>query len=162
MPHEIVGKLRTEPGDRYGIVVSRYHEQVTQRLLDGAVETLARHGLDPAAITVAWVPGSFELPVVADRMAKQGQFAAVIALGAVVQGETEHHDYINHAVAQGFAVTSQNTGVPVLFGVLTCRNMDQALARAGGAVGNKGAEAALAAIETVSVLKQLGQNARMP
>ncbi len=157
MPRQIVGKLRVEPSDRYGIVVSRYHEGVTQKLLDGAVETLTRHGLSPEAITIAWVPGAFELSVVSDRMAKQGTYAAVIALGAVVQGDTDHHDYINHAVAQGFVTTSQNTGVPVLFGVLTCRNMDQAIARAGGAVGNKGAEAAVAALETVSVLKQLNQ-----
>ncbi len=155
MPHEIVGKLQVDAGDRYAIVVSRYHEEVTQRLLDGAVQTLTRHGHPLETLTVAWVPGSFELPVVADRAAKSGKYQAVIALGAVVQGETDHHDYINHAVAQGFAITAQQTGIPVLFGVLTCKNMDQALARAGGAVGNKGAEAALAAIETVSVLKQI-------
>ncbi len=155
MPREIIGKLQAEPSDRYAIAVSRYHEQVTQPLLDGAKETLVRHGVSPDAITVAWVPGSFELSVVTDRLAKTGNYVAVIALGAVVQGETDHHDYINHAVAQGFVTTSQNTGVPVLFGVLTCRNMEQALARAGGAVGNKGAEAAVAALETVSVLKQL-------
>jgi 6,7-dimethyl-8-ribityllumazine synthase len=156
MPREIIGKLRIDANDRYGIVVSRYHEDVTRRLLEGAIGTLERHGLSQEALTIAWVPGAFEIPVVADRMAAQGDYVAVIALGAVVQGETDHHDYINHTIAQGFAFTSQNTGVPVLFGVLTCRNMEQALARAGGTVGNKGAEAALAAIETVSVLKQLG------
>lgn len=155
MPQEIIGKLQAGSGDRYAIAVSRYHEQVTQPLLEGAEKTLVRHGVNSDAITVAWVPGSFELSVVADRLAKTGNYVAVIALGAVVQGETDHHDYINHAVAQGFVTTSQNTGVPVLFGVLTCRNMEQALARAGGAVGNKGAEAAVAALETVSVLKQL-------
>lgn len=156
MPQEITGKLKAEGADRYGIVVSRYHQEITGRLLEGALGTLQRHGADLDAVTVAWVPGSFELTVVADRMAKSGRYVAVIALGAVVQGETDHHDYINHAVAQGFALTSENTGVPVLFGVLTCRTMEQAQERAGGSVGNKGAEAALAAIETVSVLKQLG------
>ncbi|WP_437185453.1 6,7-dimethyl-8-ribityllumazine synthase [Planctomicrobium sp. SH668] len=155
MTHEILGKLKPRSNDKYAVVVSRYHEDVTQRLLDGAVGTLERHGVASEDITVAWVPGSFELPVVADCAAKTGKYVAVIALGAVVQGDTDHHDYINHAVAQGFAITSLNTGVPVLFGVLTCRNMEQALARAGGAVGNKGAEAAVAAIETVSVLHQL-------
>jgi 6,7-dimethyl-8-ribityllumazine synthase len=157
MTREIVGKLQAAPGDQYGIVVSRYHEEVTGKLLEGALGTLGRHGVADQSLTVAWVPGSFEISILADRMAKSGRFAAVIALGAVVQGETEHHDYINHAVASSLSLTSQNTGVPVLFGVLTCRNMDQALARAGGPVGNKGAEAALAAIETVSVLRQLGE-----
>ncbi|WP_437223269.1 6,7-dimethyl-8-ribityllumazine synthase [Planctomicrobium sp. SH661] len=155
MATQIIGKLDTQPHHRYGIVVSRYHEEVTRRLLEGAVGTLERHGLDSESITIAWVPGSFEIPVVADAMANSGKFVAVIALGAVVQGDTDHHDYINHAVAQGLAVSSRKSGVPVLFGVLTCRNMEQAMARAGGAVGNKGAEAALAAIETVSVLEQL-------
>ncbi len=154
-PQEFVGKLHVSPGNRYGIVVSRYHEGITQRLLEGAVGTLERHGLSGDDVVIVWAPGAFELPVIADQMAKTGRFVAVIALGAVVQGETEHHEYINHAVAHAFAAIGQSTGVPVLFGVLTCRNMEQAYARAGGAVGNKGAEAALAAIETVSVLKQL-------
>jgi 6,7-dimethyl-8-ribityllumazine synthase len=157
MTRELIGKLQAGPGDRYGVVVSRYHEEITGRLLEGALGTLCRHGVDDNAVTVAWVPGAFEIPVVADQMAKSGRFAGVIALGAVVQGETDHHDYINHAVAAGLSMTSQNTGVPVLFGVLTCRNMEQALARAGGPVGNKGAEAALAALETVNVLRQLNE-----
>ena len=156
MTRELVGKMTVEGGDRYAVVVSRYHEEITGKLLDGATGTLQRHGIADDNITVAWVSGSFELTVVADRMARSGQFAAVIALGAVVQGETEHHDYINHAVAQGLTATAQNTGLPVLFGVLTCRTMEQARARAGGTVGNKGSEAALAAIETVNVLRQIG------
>jgi len=155
MASQIIGKLQTQPQHQYGIVVSRYHEQITRKLLEGATGTLERHGLPASHISIAWVPGAFEIPIVADRMAKFGNFAAVIALGAVVQGETDHHDYINHAVALGLSSTSLNTGVPVLFGVLTCRNMEQALARAGGTVGNKGAEAAMAAIETVSVLNQI-------
>ena len=156
MPQQFLGKLRCQPDDHYAIVVSRYHEDITGKLLEGAVGTLTRHGVADENIAVAWVPGSFELPVVADMMAKSERYRAVIALGAVVQGETDHHDYINHAVATGFVQTAQNTGVPVLFGVLTCRTMDQARERAGGSVGNKGAEAALAAIETVNVLNQLG------
>lgn len=152
MSREIIGKLQIQPNDRYAVVVSRYHEEVTGKLLDGAVETLTRHGLNPDHLTIVWVPGGFELSVVCDQVAKTGEFVAVIGLGAVVQGDTEHHDYINHAVAQSFSQTALTTGVPVLFGLLTCRNMDQAKARAGGSVGNKGAEAASAAIETVSVL----------
>lgn len=155
MAEEIIGKMRAAPGERYGIVVSRYHEEITQRLLEGALGTLERHGVAPEAMTVAWVPGSYEIPVVADKLAKTGRYVAVIALGAVVQGETDHHDYINHAVAQGLVAASQNTGIPVLFGVLTCRTMDQARDRAGGPVGNKGAEAALAALETVDVLRRV-------
>jgi len=155
MAHQIVGKLQVQSQHRYAIVVSRYHEEITRRLLDGATGTLMRHGMDEDRLTVAWAPGAYELPVVADQLAKTGRYEAVIALGAVVQGDTDHHDYINHAVAQGLSSTSLNTGVPVLFGVLTCRNMEQAMARAGGSVGNKGAEAALAAIETVSVLHQI-------
>ena len=155
MTQQIIGKLQPQSQHHYGVVVSRYHEEITQRLLDGAVGTLTRYGLDSDQITVVWVPGAYEIPVVADQMAKTAKYAAVIALGAVVQGDTDHHDYINQAVATGLSATSLNTGVPVLFGVLTCRNMEQAMARAGGSVGNKGAEAALAAIETVSVLHQI-------
>jgi len=155
MVQQIIGKLRAVPEDRYAIVVSRYHEEVTRPLYQGAVETLIRHGVPEDHIVAAWVPGSYELSVVASQMAHSKRYAAVIALGAVVQGDTDHHDYINHAVALGLTQAAQNSGVPVLFGVLTCRNMDQALQRAGGNMGNKGAEAALAAIETANVLKQL-------
>lgn len=154
---QFLGKIQPQPHHRYGIVVSSYHEEITRKLLDGAVGTLERHGLPSDNIHVAWVPGAFELPVVADHMAKSGKLAAVIALGAVVQGDTDHHDYINHAVAVGLSTTSRETGIPVLFGVLTCRTMEQAQARAGGSVGNKGAEAAVAAMETVSVLSLLNE-----
>lgn len=163
MAEQLTGKLIAPRGARFGIAVSRYHEEITRRLLEGALGSLTRHGVTEESVTVAWVPGAFELPVVADRLAASGEFAAVIALGAVVQGETEHHDYINHAVAQALMDIGQKTGVPVLFGVLTCRTMEQALARAGGQVGNKGSEAALAALELVHVLGQLprlGENHR--
>lgn len=141
--------------DNYAIVVSRFNELVTGKLLEGASSTLIRHGADAASITSCWVPGAFELPIVAEKLAASGKYAAVIALGAVIQGDTDHHDYINHAVAQGLMTASQKNSVPILFGVLTCRNMEQALDRSGGKAGNKGAEAALAAIETVNVLKQI-------
>ncbi len=152
---EISGRLLAHPEDRYAIVVSRFNELVTERLKEGAVDTLLRHGGSLDQFDIVRVPGSFELPIVADRLASSGTYAAVIALGSVIQGETTHHDYINHAVAQALTQSGQKSGCPVLFGVLTCSTMDQALNRAGGKAGNKGHEAALAAIETVDVLRQL-------
>jgi 6,7-dimethyl-8-ribityllumazine synthase len=143
-------------GGAYALVVSRFNSLVTERLLDGAVDTLRRHGVEDAKITVARVPGSWEIPIVADRLAKSGRFAAVLCLGAVIQGQTTHHEYINSQVAAGIMRAGQDSGVPVVFGVLTCQTMEQALDRAGGKAGNKGVEAALAAIETVNVLRQIG------
>lgn len=141
--------------EQYAIVVARFNDLVTRRLLDGALDTFRRHGAKDANITVVWVPGSFELPLAADRLARSNKFAAVCCLGAVIQGETTHHEYINHQMAGGIMRSGVESGVPVLFGVLTCSSMDQALDRAGGKAGNKGCEAALAAIEMVNVLKQL-------
>ena len=155
MPNVIAGHLLASAEDRYAIAVARFNDLVTERLLDGAINSLERHGVAPSSIDVVRVAGSFELPVVAQKLARSVRYAAVIALGAVIQGETDHHDYINHAVAQGLMAAAQQSGIPILFGVLTCRTMEQALDRAGGKSGNKGAEAALAAIESVSVLKQL-------
>ncbi len=155
MPQEITGNMIANNDDCYAIVVSRFNELVTRPLRDAAVGTLERHGANRDLIESCWVPGAFELPLVAERLAASGKYVAVIALGAVIQGDTDHHDYINHAVAQGLMEASQKNRVPILFGVLTCRTMEQALDRAGGKAGNKGAEAALAAIETVNVLKQL-------
>ncbi len=152
--HTLEGQFQA--GDEhYAIVVSRFNELVTKRLLEGAVEAFRERGVKDDRITVAWVPGSFELPLVADRLAKSKKFAAVCCLGAVVQGETSHHEYINQQVAHGIMQAGLNSGIPVLFGVLTCSSMDQALERAGGRVGNKGADAALAAIEMVNVLRKL-------
>lgn len=141
--------------EQYAIVVARFNDLVTRRLLDGAIDTFRRHGAKDASLTVVWVPGSFELPLAADRLARSKKFAAVCCLGAVIQGETTHHEYINHQMAGGIMRSGLESGVPVLFGVLTCSSMDQALDRAGGKAGNKGCEAALAAIEMVNVLKQL-------
>jgi len=139
------------------VVVSRWNELITGKLLEGALETFRRHGGSEENISVAWVPGSFELPLVADRLAKSGRFQAVCCLGAVIQGSTMHHDYINHQVAAGIMRSSQESGVPVLFGVLTCETMEQAMDRAGGKVGNKGSEATLAAIEMVNLLQSIDQ-----
>jgi 6,7-dimethyl-8-ribityllumazine synthase len=156
MPRVIDTPLLAQNSDRFAIVVSRFNDLITGRLMEGAVSTLTRHGADEQKITVAWVPGSYELPLASEKLAASGEYEAVIALGAVIQGETTHHDYINHAMAQGLMQASQRTGVPILFGVLTCENLDQALNRAGGKVGNKGTEAALAAIEMVNLLRKLG------
>jgi 6,7-dimethyl-8-ribityllumazine synthase len=141
--------------EHYAIVVARFNDLVTRRLLEGAVDTFRRHGVTDKNVTIAWVPGSFELPLIADRLAKSGKYAAVCCLGAVIQGETSHHEYINHPMAASLMKAGLESGVPVLFGVLTCASMEQALDRAGGKAGNKGCEAALAAIEMVSVLKRL-------
>jgi 6,7-dimethyl-8-ribityllumazine synthase len=150
----IEGKL-IAGDERYAIVVSRFNDLVTRRLLEGALDTFRRHGASDDHLTVVWVPGSFELPFVADKLAKSKHYAAVCCLGAVIQGETSHHEYINHQMAGGIMRAGLDSGIPVLFGVLTCSSMEQALDRAGGKSGNKGTEAALAAIEMVNVLKQL-------
>ena len=149
--------LITDERDQFAIIVSRFNDLVTRRLLDGALETFRRHGAKDEQLTIVWAPGAFELPQLAQHLASSKKFVAVIALGAVIQGETTHHDYINHQVAAGLMRTAQETGIPVLFGVLTCENLDQALNRAGGKAGNKGTEAALAAIEMVNTLKLLKQ-----
>lgn len=155
MSQQFSAQMIADSSDRFAIVISRFNDLVTKRLQEGAVGTLTRHGVNPEMITSCWVPGAFELPIVAEKLAASGKYAAVISLGAVIQGDTDHHDYINHAVAQGLMNASQKNGIPILFGLLTCRTMEQALDRAGGKAGNKGAEAALAAIETVNVLKQV-------
>jgi 6,7-dimethyl-8-ribityllumazine synthase len=155
MTRTIEGSLLAGKDDAYAIVVARFNEFVTERLLEGAIDTLHRHGVKKKRLTVVRVPGSFEIPLVADRLAKSGQFAAVICLGAVIQGETTHHEYINHQVAAAIEQASRKWGVPISFGVLTCITMEQAIDRAGGKAGNKGAEAALAAIEMVDLLGHL-------
>ncbi len=119
------------PQGAFAVVVSRFNDLVTKRLVEGAVNTLTRHGAAGDQITVVWVPGSFEIPIVADRLAKSGKYLAVICLGAVIQGATTHHEYINHQVAAGIMRAGQSSGVPVLFGVLTCQTMEQALDRGG-------------------------------
>ena len=141
--------------EQYAIVVARFNDLVTRRLLEGALDTFRSRGVTDDRLTVVWVPGSFELPLIADRLAKTKKYAAVCCLGAVVQGETSHHEYINQQMALGIMRAGLESGVPVLFGVLTCQTMEQALERAGGKVGNKGADAALAAIEMANALKQL-------
>ena len=154
MPTELYGQL-TAVDVSFGIVVSRFNDLITKRLLEGAVDTVVRHGGNADRITIAWVPGSFEIPLAAAKLARSGKFSAVICLGAVIQGSTTHHEYINSQVASGIMSITRETGIPVTFGVITCESMEQALDRAGGKVGNKGHEAALAAIEMVNLLKKI-------
>jgi 6,7-dimethyl-8-ribityllumazine synthase len=140
-------------GLRVGVVAARFNEAVVDRLVSGATDTLLRHGALPSDIAVAWVPGAFDLPVVLRRMADSGRFDALVALGAVVRGSTPHFDYVAGECASGASAIARETGLPVAFGVLTVDTWDQAVERAGGKLGNKGSEAALAAVETARVLE---------
>ncbi|NLG08330.1 MAG: 6,7-dimethyl-8-ribityllumazine synthase [Deinococcales bacterium] len=140
---------------RLAVVVSRFNELVTRRLLEGALDGLRRAGADEDEVTVAWVPGAVEIPVVAAKLAASGEYDAVITLGAVVRGATSHYDYVCSMVASGVARAAEASGVPVIFGVLTTDTMEQALDRAGGKVGNKGTEAAVAAVEMANLMKEL-------
>ena len=142
-------------GLRVGIVVARFNDFVTRPLLTGALETLARHGVQDSDLSVAWVPGAFELPVVAKAMAETGRYDAVICLGAVIRGETDHYEMVAGQSASGIASVGLATGVPAIFGVLTADNMDQAVNRAGGKSGNIGSHAAAAAVETARLLQAI-------
>ena len=162
MPNILEGVLQADPSARWAIVISRYNETITRRLLQGALDTLRGHGAPDDQIDVAYAPGAFEIPVIASAMAASGKYAAVICLGAVIRGETTHDEHINRAVSLQFAELGVRYGLPVLFGVLTVNSIEQAFQRAGGTVGNKGAECALAALETASVLKTLPKRERNP
>ena len=140
-------------GLRVGIVVARFNDFVTRQLLTGALETLDRHGVRDSNLSVAWVPGAFELPIVAKAMAETGRYDAVICLGAVIRGETDHYEMVAGQSAGGIASVGLSTGVPAIFGVLTADNMDQAVNRAGGKSGNIGSNAAAAAVETARLLQ---------
>jgi 6,7-dimethyl-8-ribityllumazine synthase len=140
---------------RFAIVVSQYNQSITSKLLTGALETFANHGVHDVAIDVAWVPGAWEIPLVANRLASSGRYAAVLCLGAVIRGETTHDQHINRAVSTRLATTALRADVPVLFGVLTCETLEQAVHRSGGNMGNKGSECAEAALEMVSLLAKL-------
>jgi 6,7-dimethyl-8-ribityllumazine synthase len=142
-------------GDRLSIVVAQWNRAVTEKLLAGAVAALGEAGVADDSIDVAWVPGAWEIPLAAKHFAESGQYAAVIALGAVVRGETSHDQHINRGVSLALVEIALSTNIPVLFGVLTCETMEQALARAGGAHGNKGRECAEAALHMVGLLKNL-------
>ena len=142
---------------RVAIVVSRFNELITRPLLEGALDCLRRHGADEERLAVAWVPGAFEIPPVARRLACSGAFDAVVCLGAVIRGATPHFDHVAGQAAAGIARAGFDSGVPVIFGVLTTDTIEQAIERAGTKAGNKGSDAALAAIETANLLRQLPQ-----
>jgi 6,7-dimethyl-8-ribityllumazine synthase len=148
------GNLAT-PAGRFAIVAARFNEFIVERLIVGAREGLTRHGVADDAIDLVRVPGSFEIPPVAQRLAVSGKYAAIICLGAVIKGETDHYDYVAGSAANGVAQAALNSGVPVIFGILTCDTVEQAINRAGAKAGNKGTDAALVAIEMVNLLKQL-------
>jgi 6,7-dimethyl-8-ribityllumazine synthase len=154
MPNIYQGKLSAE-GLKIGIVVSRFNDFVSKRLLDGALDCLIRHNGNDHGIDVMYCPGSFEIPIVAQHLAKTGNYDAIIALGAVIRGDTPHFEYIATEVSKGISQVSLSTGVPISFGVITCDTMDQAIERAGMKSGNKGWDAALTAIEMVDLLKKV-------
>ena len=137
------------------IVVSRFNRLVTERLLAGAQDALARHGIDGDKVDVAWVPGSLELPLVARRLAERGRYDAIVCLGAVIRGETPHFDYVASQAAAGITRVALDTGVPTIFGVITANTLEQALERAGGKAGNKGYDAVVTAIEMANLLEQV-------
>lgn len=143
-------------GLRIGIVASRFNEFITSKLLSGALDGLTRHGVDAESIDIAWVPGAFEIPLVARRMADSGDHDAVICLGAVIRGATSHYELVCAELSKGIAQTSLATGIPVLFGVLTTENIEQAVERAGTKAGNKGFDCAEAAIEMANLLRAMG------
>ena len=148
------GKLVSD-GMKVGIVAARFNEFITAKLLSGAMDGLLRHGVNEDDVHVAWVPGAFEIPLIASKMAKSGKYDAVICLGAVIRGSTSHYDYVCNEVSKGIAAASFETGIPVLFGVLTTENIEQAIERAGTKAGNKGYDCALSAIEMVNLIRQL-------
>lgn len=154
MPETLEGNAVANDAS-FGIVVGRFNRFVTERLLDGALDTLRRHGADMDRVTVAWCPGSVEIPLVAKKLAESGAYDAVICLGAVIRGATAHYDHVCSSVTNGVSRAALDTGIPVIFGVLTTDTVEQALERAGTKSGNKGADAAVAAVEMVNLLREL-------
>ena len=148
------GKLVSE-GIKVGIVCARFNEFIVSRLLGGCEDVLLRHGVQPDDISVAWVPGAFEIPLIASKMAKSGKYDAVIALGAVIRGSTSHYDYVCSEVSKGVVNVALNSDIPVMFGVLTTDTIEQAIERAGTKAGNKGADCAQGAIEMVNLIRAL-------
>ena len=148
------GSLVAE-GLRFGIVASRFNDLIVRRLLSGALDTLARHGAKEEQVETAWVPGSFEVPLVAQRLAESGRYDAVICLAAIIRGATPHFEYVASEAAKGIAQVSQRTGVPVIYGVVTADTIEQAVERAGTKAGNRGADAARSAIEMANLMREL-------
>ncbi|MBR0141541.1 MAG: 6,7-dimethyl-8-ribityllumazine synthase [Ruminococcus sp.] len=140
---------------RIGIVVARFNEFITSKLLGGALDTLKRHNVPEDSIDVAWVPGSFEIPLIAQKMAKSGKYDAVICLGAIIRGSTTHYDLVCNEAAKGVAQVSLNSDIPVMFGIITTENLEQAVDRAGAKAGNKGSECAEGAIEMINLIRKI-------
>ena len=153
--HKVIEGNLIAKGKKFGIVASRFNDFITKELISGSIDTLVRHGADDKDIVVSWVPGAFEIPLVAQRLAKSKSYDAVICLGTVIRGATPHFDYIASEVAKGVARVSQDTGLPVTFGIITADTIEQAVERAGTKDGNKGRDAALSAIEMANLLTQL-------
>jgi len=148
--------LLTVTNERFCIVVSRFNEFIGGKLLSGAIDELKRHGVEDSNIDIVWCPGAFEIPLIAKKCAKTGKYSAIITLGAVIKGSTSHYDYVCAEVSKGVASVGLETGVPVIFGVLTTENLEQAIERAGTKSGNKGADAAKSAIEMANLIKAIG------
>ena len=148
------GKVVAE-GMKFGIVVARFNEFITSKLLSGAIDGLVRHDVKEDDVDVAWVPGAFEIPLVASKMAKSRKYDAVICLGAVIRGSTSHYDYVCNEVSKGIAAVSMENDIPVMFGVITTENIEQAIERSGSKAGNKGYECALGAIEMVNLIRKI-------
>ncbi|CAN5762882.1 6,7-dimethyl-8-ribityllumazine synthase [soil metagenome] len=155
---EYSGRLTLQDERRFGIVVSRFNDLITRRLLEAARDCLIRHGADDDRIEVAWVPGAWEIPVTLRKFAETGRFDAVIALGAIIRGGTPHFEYVSSGTASGVAAVGAETGIPTIFGVLTTDTIEQALERAGSKAGNKGWEAALAAVEMVNLFADMDRS----
>ena len=149
----INGNVVAPEGMKVAIVASRFNEIITNKLVGGAVDGLVRHGMDEDNITAVWVPGAFEIPTIAKKLAESGKYDAVICVGAVIRGQTSHYDYVCNEVSKGIAQVSLQTGVPVMFGIVTTENIEQAIARAGSKAGNKGYDCALGAIEMVNLCR---------
>jgi 6,7-dimethyl-8-ribityllumazine synthase len=155
MTNVLEGKLIVKKGARFALVAGRFNEFITSKLVEGAQDALTRHGADDKNVDLAWVPGSFEMPLVAQRMAQSGKYDAVICLGAIIRGATPHFDYVASECTKGIAQASMSSGKPVIFGVITSDTIEQAVERAGTKSGNKGFAAAMAAIEMVNLLEQI-------
>ncbi|MCM1081887.1 MAG: 6,7-dimethyl-8-ribityllumazine synthase [Clostridium sp.] len=148
------GKLVAD-GAKIGIVAARFNEFIVSKLISGAVDGLVRHDVKEDDITLAWVPGAFEIPMTAKKMAESGKYDAVICLGTVIRGATTHYDYVCNEVSKGIAAVSMSTGVPVMFGIVTTENIEQAIERSGTKAGNKGYDCALGALEMINLMKQM-------
>ncbi len=151
----IIEGMLTAGNEKYCIVIARFNEFIGSKLLSGAIDELTRHGVKQENIDVIWVPGAFEIPLIAKKAVKTGKYAAIITLGAVIKGSTSHYDYVCAEVSKGVAAVALNTDTPVIFGVLTCDNIEQAIERAGTKAGNKGSDAAKSAIEMANLISNL-------